>query len=237
MLRSLHMKDVGPAPRFDLELGERLNVLTGDNGLGKSFVLDVAWWALTGTWTGRAVLPRAGREDEATISGESVTPEGRDLKFESKFVRIIQDWEDRFRDRQGTFTLPHMGVEAPAWLDEQFPVLYVRADAGFSVWDPTRNHRTPTRRPFYIQVTPEPYRFDAKELWDGLNVQDKPICNGLIRDWNIWQLEAGSDESNPFDLLARALSKLSHPLEEMKPGKLPLRLYLAIWTTFVSFQR
>ncbi len=42
------------------ELGERLNVLTGDNGLGKSFVLDVAWWALTGTWVDRAVLPRGG---------------------------------------------------------------------------------------------------------------------------------------------------------------------------------
>ncbi len=47
MLRALHIKDVGPAARFDLEFGERLNVLTGDNGLGKSFVLEVAWWALT----------------------------------------------------------------------------------------------------------------------------------------------------------------------------------------------
>ena len=39
MLHELHLKGVGPAPRFDLELAERLNVLTGDNGLGKSFVL------------------------------------------------------------------------------------------------------------------------------------------------------------------------------------------------------
>jgi predicted ATP-binding protein involved in virulence len=53
------MKDVGPAARFDLTLGERLNVLTGDNGLGKSFVLDVAWWALTGTWVGKPLLPRS----------------------------------------------------------------------------------------------------------------------------------------------------------------------------------
>ena len=49
MLISLHLKDVGPASRLDLDLGERLNVLTGDNSLGKSFVLDVAWWSLTGT--------------------------------------------------------------------------------------------------------------------------------------------------------------------------------------------
>src|SRR5512132_3851139 len=49
------------------ELGERLNVLTGDNGLGKSFVLDVAWWVLTGTWVARAVLPRTGNEQTAEI--------------------------------------------------------------------------------------------------------------------------------------------------------------------------
>ena len=41
MLRSLHTRDVGPAALFDMELGERLNVLTGDNGLGKSFLLEV----------------------------------------------------------------------------------------------------------------------------------------------------------------------------------------------------
>ncbi len=67
MLRSLHLKDVGPAARFDLDLGERLNVLTGDNGLGKSFVLDVAWWALAGSWVDRPMLPRAGKEDTAEI--------------------------------------------------------------------------------------------------------------------------------------------------------------------------
>jgi len=70
MLRALHIKDVGPAARFDLELGERLNVLTGDNGLGKSFVLEVAWWALTGTWTDRPVLPHRGKEEGAQIAGE-----------------------------------------------------------------------------------------------------------------------------------------------------------------------
>ena len=85
MLRSLHTKDVGPAPALDLTLGERLNVLTGDNGLGKSFVLDVAWWALTGTWVGRPVLPngssssprwsatiRSARSTRPAISGRRV---------------------------------------------------------------------------------------------------------------------------------------------------------------------
>jgi hypothetical protein len=33
-----------------MELAPRLNLITGDNGLGKSFLLDVAWWALTRRW-------------------------------------------------------------------------------------------------------------------------------------------------------------------------------------------
>lgn len=27
-----------------------MTLITGDNGLGKSFLLDVAWWALTRRW-------------------------------------------------------------------------------------------------------------------------------------------------------------------------------------------
>jgi hypothetical protein len=45
MLSSLELVAVGPAPRLRMELAPRLNVLTGDNGLGKTFLLDVAWWA------------------------------------------------------------------------------------------------------------------------------------------------------------------------------------------------
>ena len=31
-------------PLMEMELAPRLNLITGDNGLGKSFLLDVAWW-------------------------------------------------------------------------------------------------------------------------------------------------------------------------------------------------
>ena len=50
MLKSLRLTNVGPAPTMDLEFGARLNLLTGDNGLGKSFLLDIAWWSLTRKW-------------------------------------------------------------------------------------------------------------------------------------------------------------------------------------------
>ena len=50
MIRHLKMSNVGPAPKMELEFGRRLNLLTGDNGLGKSFLLDIAWWAMTRKW-------------------------------------------------------------------------------------------------------------------------------------------------------------------------------------------
>lgn len=49
MLESIRLSHVGPAPEMALALSPRLNLITGDNGLGKSFLLDVAWWALTRT--------------------------------------------------------------------------------------------------------------------------------------------------------------------------------------------
>ena len=36
MLEYLHLKNVGPAPEMEMELAPRLNLITGDNGLGKS---------------------------------------------------------------------------------------------------------------------------------------------------------------------------------------------------------
>ena len=50
MLKELNLSNVGPSPSLHLEFGSRLNLLTGDNGLGKSFLLDIAWWVLTRRW-------------------------------------------------------------------------------------------------------------------------------------------------------------------------------------------
>lgn len=48
---------------MDFAFGERVNLITGDNGLGKSFVLDLAWWALTRSWSeGKVMVPNQLRE-------------------------------------------------------------------------------------------------------------------------------------------------------------------------------
>jgi DNA repair ATPase RecN len=51
MLREIQLKNVGPSEELSFEFNERYNLLTGDNGVGKSFILDVAWWAASGSWT------------------------------------------------------------------------------------------------------------------------------------------------------------------------------------------
>ena len=52
MIEYIRLTKVGPSPKMLLEFGPRLNLLTGDNGLGKTFALDLAWWTLTRTWAG-----------------------------------------------------------------------------------------------------------------------------------------------------------------------------------------
>ncbi len=82
LLRQLNLLNTGPAPEMNLELAPRLNLLTGDNRLGKSFLLDVAWYCLTRRWPqeinpkisgGSMAMPRK-REQPAkltfTVDGE-----------------------------------------------------------------------------------------------------------------------------------------------------------------------
>jgi recombinational DNA repair ATPase RecF len=44
------LKGVGPSTSLTVDFSDRLNLITGDNGVGKSFLLDLAWWVLAGQW-------------------------------------------------------------------------------------------------------------------------------------------------------------------------------------------
>lgn len=49
MLSQLTLSNLGPVVRAHLGFGRRVNVITGENGLGKTFLLDLAWLSLTRT--------------------------------------------------------------------------------------------------------------------------------------------------------------------------------------------
>lgn len=194
MLKRLTLDGVGPAKRLDAEFSSRLNLITGDNGLGKSFLLDTAWWALTRTWP-RVNAQAVPREDakKASIStvvrGKAGGAPQRTIEFD--FKKYV--WPQP----QARPAIPGM-------------VLYAQVDGSFSVWDPARNYWNdePDR--------PAAYIFQSHDVWNGLKVADQWRCNGLYRDWASWQRESNSE----FNQLKAALEALSPPHEPLRPGPL-----------------
>lgn len=199
MLRYLRLSNVGPAPHMRLEFAPRLNVLTGDNGLGKSFLLDMAWWALTRTWTGLPARPNANQSKMASIAF-SVTDKVAKTKEKSRFDRANQSWTG------GGVRSANPGL-----------VLYAQVDGGFSVWDPARNYWRRKGANVDAPDRPAAYVFKPDQVWDGLPGNGSPLCNGLIRDWASWQKEGGQ----PLEQLTTVLTALSaSPQEKLEPGRL-----------------
>jgi hypothetical protein len=184
---------------MQVTFAKRLNIITGDNGLGKSFLLDIAWWALTRSWAGRPAMPvrKRGVKPEISFTFDAKTRPVGDVCL---FDRYSQTWKRS------------MGRPSNPGL-----VLYAQVDGGFSVWDPARNYWKQSKND-NEQERPRSYVFKPQEVWDGLPIDNaKKQCNGLIADWASWQRENGE----AFAQLCRALEALSpDPDEKLVPGKL-----------------
>lgn len=197
MLNKLVMEGVGPADRLALDpLAPRVNLIAGDNGLGKSFILDMAWWALTRTWAGYPAHPN--RKD-ATISfafdGLTRAAEGR------------VPWEPRAQDwKRKPGRPPNPGL-----------VIYARVDGSFSVWDPARNYALYQMPDGSKREGPPAYHFSASEILDGLRSRDGTLlCRGLIDDWTRWK---GGDHRR-FGVLCELLKQLSEDTgNPIRPGE------------------
>jgi hypothetical protein len=197
MLRHLELRNVGPAPRLEIDLAERLNVVTGDNGLGKSFLLDVAWWALTQTWAREMARPAKGVH-EAGISFQI----GADDRYGSMSLPLPTiRWNRR---NQGW--VPANDSEARA----RGIVLYALVDGGLAVWDSARNHWL-TNQLGKDEAELLSFVFTPTEVWQGLDRDGMSLCEGLIRDWASWQKEHGQ----PFVQLQAVLESLSPSVEEL----------------------
>lgn len=202
ILKALTLDEVGPVPQMVLKFARRLNVLTGDNGLGKSFLLDVAWWALTRTWAGNSALPRP--EAKEPVIGYIV--EGRTGTAES--VTSNYDFDTQI------WRLPAKRPPVPGL------VLYARLDGSFSVWDPARSHArsgstTNDREPDRATA----FHFDDRSVWQGLTLGERRPCEGLIRDWVSWQ----RGKAREFDLLMKVIEVLCLPEEPLLPDE-PVRV-------------
>jgi AAA domain, putative AbiEii toxin, Type IV TA system/AAA domain len=212
MLRKLVLHNVGPAKDLALDpVAPHLNLLTGDNGLGKSFLLEAAWWALTRTWHETPAVPSAPDASiEHWFDGESKLSQSK-----SEWMSDDQQW----RRVQG----PH---GKRVWGRSPNPglVMYVRVDGSFSVWDPARNQRVYSRADGGEAESAAAYQFSASDVLWGLKrrVQlagqwrEETLCLGLVDEWREWQLAADPR----FDLLRRLLATLGPDDQPLQPGEL-----------------
>ena len=211
MLERIILRNVGPAPEMQVDFAPRMNLLTGDNGVGKSFLLDVAWWVLTRRWP-QEVNPRM-------TSGLPARPRDRKKRAEIEFrargkTKTVQ-YKARYLPAEDTWK----GEQGRPWMPGL--VLYAQVDGSFSVWDPARNDwkqketGLPERCPAYV--------FTEAEVWDGLwdEVHERPvpICNGLLRDWSSW-LKARDNHAKAMKQALKVLSPGGAPDQAIKPGRL-----------------
>ena len=213
MIKRLKLDNVGPAPEMELDFARRLNLVTGDNGLGKSFLLDVVWWALTGCWpkeVNRHMMSgHPARPHDAAVSA-TITPTLLGRTGFAPFSAFYERRDQRWKRTAGRPAIP--GI-----------VVYAHADGSFSVWDPARNYWSQPgdatleeRRPAYV--------FTEAEVWDGLrdtvDGRSVPVCFGLLYDWSRW-IQASDDNARVMASALRALSP--GPAQAIEPGA-PMRL-------------
>jgi hypothetical protein len=210
LLSSLRLQGVGPVKDLVAEFGPRLNLFVGDNGLGKSFLLDVVFWALTGSWPrGRVAIPNSSESTPSSISVEYLSNEP---------------------GSSGTRSLYQFEPESQSWRQPNERhiadgmVIYASADGTFSVWDRARNTISLVKSAVVQLGT---YEFTPDELTNGLSADGRTLCNGLINDWWTWYYEGreSSERVKPFDYLEGVVDKLSNPGEEMKCWE-PRRIFL-----------
>lgn len=222
MLRYLRTKHIGPASEFELaDLGQRLNVLTGDNGLGKTLLLDIAWWVCARDWPEgpaiprRFILPMEGRtsrpvRDDGEIAAVTEGRTGKKTTQTFTFDPKIADWRRRGKTRP-----PIPGL-----------VIYARIDGGFSVWDPARHYyRVAPSLAIDDPDRPPAFHFSKEEVWAGKRMKDAlkgevTVCEGLARDWLEWETR----EPDLFAVFKAVLNHLSPPGEEIRPAASPVRL-------------
>ena len=214
MLEYLKLENVGPAPRMEVEFAPRVNLITGDNGLGKSFLLDTAWWALTGYWPAEVnrrmtsgLVARPRNPNQRSAIRFHVRNADETVKSGVGYSRAEEAWTPRMQQR----------IDAL--------IVFAHADGSFSVWDSARNN-WPRSAP---SVNPErrpPYVFTETEVWDGLAAEvdgrTVPLCNGLLHDWSSW-IKAKDAMSNAMALALRALSPDWAGGDRLEPGP-PMRL-------------
>lgn len=208
----LRLRNVGPASDLRYEANRRLNIVTGDNSLGKTFLLECIWWALTDHWIDHQAEPRrAASKKSPEIEYSIFTSENRTHSTSAKYEWDTQIW-------RGTSTRQLLNGIA----------VYCRHDGSFDTWDPYRSINANLERFSHKSDNSNYITLTRYEVWDGLlgdvrSGHQRYLCNGIIRDWVTWQT-AGSRYENVFAAFVKCLESLSPAVGESLVVGDPVRI-------------
>jgi len=189
MLKELHLQGIGPTSQIDLECNSRLNILTGDNGLGKTLLLNIIWWSITKKWPENPAIPQS---KNARICYQFLTPKTNKIEsIETEYDPSSLSWK----------SIPLKSI----FSIRKTLAIYAQVDGSFSLFIPG-NKNSNSR---YINLS-------SAQVWDGSRTTKKILISGLISDLIKWQNQP--DKSN-FLLLSQILEKLSVADESIKIGE------------------
>jgi hypothetical protein len=204
-LQQLKLTEVGPAEHIELDLAPRLNLITGDNALGKTFLLECAWWALTGTWASKYPAYPLAQAKNPGIAFQI----GKEYRSD-RIQKVPYNWRaQKWAEQKNRSILPGLSI-------------FCQADGSFAVWDPAKlenPHQPDPETDAFIRISPS-------EVWDGVRIQrgNKLIvrCRGLIEDLLTWQTSSDQSRFNAFCVALKGLSpNTEYPLIPGKPERLP----------------
>lgn len=203
-LKSLTLRGIGPSKQLHYEPADRLNIITGDNSLGKTFLIECAWFALTGLWITYPAYPLNHHSQSEPSISFTTASRNNSLSRLLKFDRHSQEWQypPEKRVRPGL-------------------IVYARYDGSFAIWDPAVSDQGDDLATSPLTV------LSREEVWDGSRDQVPggrlvTRCNGLLADWTSWQ-QFGTGDSSTLEMLVTALKHLSPSSEEPLELGLPRR--------------
>lgn len=221
LVRLIHLKNVAPCQDIVYEPDPRINLIAGDNSLGKTFLLDSVWWSISGHWPERPPTPSSASRSTIEYALGSVA--GEVQIDESSYDSVSRSWliPSRKNVRAGLS-------------------LYCRYDGSYCVYDPADAALSGDN--------PEPITLRPDELWNGqersVNGRSELVSLGIVADWARWQLSEarfgrryaalevalrtlspGEGETlRPGNLVSLPYDQRDFPTVEMPYGEVPITL-------------
>lgn len=193
LLERIDLKGVGPAEEMTASLAPRLNLFTGDNGLGKSFLLETAWRGLTGAWPGNQALPR-----DAMLGA---------IRFGYGDDRILEE-----PVLPGLPFLPKRSSRKGKPTSDTGVGILIAANGDASIFI----GEGATKSVGGSKILHVPF----SDIFDGLKSRSRQFrFQGLIADWGLWQYRNDPD-FEVFRRVVRCLSPDREPIELGEPKRL-----------------